>query len=284
MKELEWSPACGLSDEQCQAILCNGLEAYLQDTLCGGNPEDCKLAVICDPGQVSRRANRALQTTSKKFDFIITLFVQCTATPDCTSIVTEEDAAKAAMIFMLETLQEITAQQLLDGVKAAIAQAAPPDPAGNFYSTFTFSFDPDSAMLSDPSIAVVSTNVTGPFEFVGEGKCKDSFGWGYSFINNAIDLTLAECADWVSAAATSDCWVDNELILGFESKDNDLCRLLFDLVPDGNPSENPSDICPMPEGSKFSPDLGKGDGPIAYAYGQANSNGWIDVLCYKLVR
>ena len=273
LEGLEWPPSCGLSeDEQCEAIFCNGLQAYLQDTLCD-NPGDCKLAVVCDP-KIPKRANRALQATDRKFTFIISLFVECTTTPDCSDIATEETAAEAAMLAMNQKLEGITAQQLLDGVKAAIAQANPPAPAGDFYSTFTITYDPASAMLSDPSIVLVPTNIAGPFEFVGEGNCRDSFDWGYSFIDASNDkrpLTLAECADWVSAAATSACWVDNELILGFESRDNDRCRILFD-------QEIDYDICPLPEGSGQYLDFGNGAGPIAFV----NDNQ--GVLCYKYAR
>jgi hypothetical protein len=270
---LEWPPSCGLSeDEQCEAIFCNGLQAYLQDTLCD-NPEDCKLVVVCDP-KIPRRANRALQTTGedRKFTFSISLLVECTTTPDCSNTVEEQTAAEAAMLTKYTTLQGITAQQLIDGVAAAIAQMSPPDPAGDFYSTFSFTFDQATAELSDPAIVVVPNDVPGPFEFVGEGFCKDSKGKSHPYIRADTILTLAECANWASAAAASDCWVQKQAFVGFQYNEGD-CYPLFDL---GEDFTVPSDACDIPADSDCD-HSGSGTGPIVTVSSRQG------VLCYKYV-
>ena len=285
LEGLEWAPSCGLSeDEQCKSIFCDGQQAYLQDTLCGDNPEDCKLVVVCDP-KSTRRANRALQTTTgdRKFTFSISLLIECFSTPDCSDTAAEKAEAQAAYNEQKFSFQGgITQEQIIAGIKAAIAQLNPPNPAGDFYSTFTFAVDPDTAELDEPAIVTVPNDVTGSYEFVGEGGCRDSTGTSYGYIlpPKGTPITLAECANWASAATASDCWVQSQAFVGFEygADYSNQCYVLFDLGGDvGRPRPVPSDTCELPADSDCD-HPGEGTGPIVSSYGPLYGG-----LCYKYV-
>ena len=196
--KVEWSPQCGLTSEQCEKIFCDGLKTVLMDKLPSAT-DDVELDLTCP--NTARRANRALQVVSDtKFTFSISLFVTCTTTPgDCSDTDQEETAANAAMLAMRSNLQGITEQQLIDGVKAAIA--ANPNPAGTFFSTFSFTFDPTSAALSDPKIVVLP----GSFQFVAVGICQNAGGDPSYIRADTSFYDLKACAAWVNQPVITDC-------------------------------------------------------------------------------
>ena len=176
------------------------------------------------------------------------------------------------MLAMRSAFQGITAQQFIDGVAAAIEQINPPEPAGTFFSTFSFTYDPASAGLSDPTIVVVPNDVTGPFEFVGEGWCKDPNGYSHPYTRNDEDqtgeLTLAECAAWINQPVVTGC----QGFVGFEYDGQ--CWGLYD-VESVDPEEYvPSDICVIPTDADCDHG-GAGVGPITQVSDRTG------VLCYK---
>ena len=270
--ELEWAPNCGLSEDECEKIFCDGVETVLKNKL-SCDSDDCNLALNCAP-KIPKRANRALQSGDRLFTFSISLLVECTTTQDCSDTVQEEASAEAAMLTMTSLFQEIAAQEFIDGVAAAIAQMSLPDPAGEFFTTFSFSYDPTSAVLFDPTIVVVPNDVTGPFQFVGEGYCKDSRGYSHPYIRNDEDetgeLTLAECAAWINRPLITGC----QGFVGFEYDGQ--CWGLYDVESVDPTGSQPSDICDKPADADCD-HPGSGTGPIVDVKDRTGT------VCYKYV-
>ena len=180
------------------------------------------------------------------------------------------------MLTILSLFQEIAAQEFIDGVAAAIAQMSPPDPAGDFFSTFSFTFDPDSAELSDPKIVVVPIDVPPGFEFVGEGYCVDSNGHAQPYIRADEDivgsLTLQECATWVNQPLITGC----QGFVGFEYNGGTSmqCYALYDVESVNPTGYEPSDICEVPTDIDCDHG-GSGTGPIVDVSDRTST------VCYK---
>ena len=130
---LEWPPACpgNETDEECEQIFCNGVQTFLQNTLCTGENDDCNVLVPCyevtqaqltrklelDPKTKTKLLHRALEATS--FYFTLAIIVECVG-GDCSDPVANLEAALAAMGPIQDSFGQIADAELVAGVKAAI--------------------------------------------------------------------------------------------------------------------------------------------------------------------
>ena len=132
--------------------------------------------------------------------------------------------------------------------------------------------------MSDPKIVVVPIDVPGPFEFVGEGDCVASNGYGQPYIRADTelfeDLTLQECAAWVNNPLITGC----QGFVGFEYDGGSYirCYALYDVKTFDPTGSEPSDICAIPDDHDCD-HSGSGIGPIVDVRDKTGN------ACYKYI-
>jgi len=136
--DLEWPPGCP-GDEtelECKQIVCDGVQTFLQETLCTEQNDDCKVVVPCyEVTQAERKLDapktnllhRALVATT--FSFALTLIIACEG-GDCSDAAANTAAAVAAMGPIETIFGTITDEEMIDGIKAAILALDPPPAPG----------------------------------------------------------------------------------------------------------------------------------------------------------
>jgi hypothetical protein len=274
---LEWPPACpgGETDEECEQIFCDGVQTFLQETLCTGQNDDCKVVVPCYEVTQARRKlelddpktnliHRALAATDTNFPFRVSLIIECVG-GDCSDPDANLAAAVAAMGPIQTSFGTITNEEMIAGIKAAIlAQDPPPAPdTADYFTRFNFVYDPSSSSINDPTVIEVPPAVSG-FEFVGPGYCSDSAGKSYGYIAPAPssdDVTIEQCATLCLQIAGSTCWTQNAATYPLRGIDYEpgpiyyYCYCLFEVT-----SGKPTDICPVD--TVDSEGKGAGVGPV----------------------
>jgi len=247
--DLEWPPKCPENETECKQIVCDLVQTFLQETLCTGQNDDCKVVVPCyEVTQAIRKLDapktnllhRALVATT--FSFAVTLIIECVA-GDCSDAAANTAAGVAAMGPIETTFGTITDDGMIAGIKAAILALDPP-PApdtADYFKALTLYYDSRTSSFKVGSVYDAPPAVSG-FELVGPGFCKDSVGNRYGFLytpNSLGNLSLEQCFPACLEYAGSTCWTAPPPFIGIEYEPSSYssdCVCLFEVIS-GKPTD-----------------------------------------------
>jgi len=273
--DLEWPPKCPENETECKQIVCDLVQTFLQETLCTGQNDDCKVVVPCyEVTQAIRKLDapktnllhRALVATT--FSFAVTLIIECVA-GDCSDAAANTAAGVAAMGPIETTFGTITDDGMIAGIKAAILALDPP-PApdtADYFKALTLYYDSRTSSFKVGSVYDAPPAVSG-FELVGPGFCKDSVGNRYGFLytpNSLGNLSLEQCFPACLEYAGSTCWTAPPPFIGIEYEPSSYssdCVCLFEVI-----SGKPTDLldlssCTDPPAAVTSSGSRPGVGPV----------------------
>jgi hypothetical protein len=147
------------------------------------------VGVVCNPTELtlalgdtstSNAVVRAVGTWA--FPMHLSFAVLCND-PQCTdqvALATQYANAVAPYRFALDSIQQ---EKYYDGFRQALdALGTQSSTATEYFSTFTFEYDPNTSTLVTPPIIKPVQNDLGDYELVGVGYCYDSFERVYSYI------------------------------------------------------------------------------------------------------
>jgi len=294
----EWPPICGLSEDECKLIFCDGIKNTLQTLLCEDSQYPaCNIAVECDPrititpgrrlpglseaeaeeepAKDSTNTARALSFVNGVFSIQLSFGIAC-ADPQCTNESALALQAAAAVADLVGPLSSATQEDFKLGIEQALASIDPQSVTADGYFTNTFTFSSwSNSDFDDPTVTAVPQDA-GDVEFVGVGECVDSFGRTHAYAQPEFDRESRERPspqECISACQNTECLTtdDNVILRGivtWEARTSG-CACDFDGNIDGVIVEPD---CPI----RTSTGDSKGAGPII------SSNGGRDYLCFRL--